>query len=134
MRDEYRNYLQTAVSMPHSNRSLWDHLLGTWTILKEAGEPEYLCDAGLFHSVYGTRHYRLQCVPFERRHEVQELIGLQAEHLVYLFCVIDRPKVLFDKMEIVINHHTGGFVDISLWASDLMKIERANLEEQHESH
>ena len=35
-----------------------DHLVGTAVILKEYGAPDYLVDAGLFHSIYGEESSR----------------------------------------------------------------------------
>jgi len=46
--------------MPHSEVGLLDHLLGTRQLLIEWEARPALCDAGLFHSVYGTEHYELK--------------------------------------------------------------------------
>src|SRR5437879_12124837 len=64
--------------MPHSDRGLFDHLLGTRQLLVEWEARPALCDAGLFHSVYGTEHYELKAVPLTMRKEVQQLIGVNA--------------------------------------------------------
>jgi hypothetical protein len=128
----HEEYLKKALSLPHSGRSLWDHLKGTWKLLSDAGYPQYICDAGLFHSVYGTRQYRYQCVSFEKRDDIADLIGLRAENLVYYFCVIDRPRVLFAGERIVWNYHTEKEENINIWFDDLLTIEFANLEEQDE--
>jgi hypothetical protein len=42
--------------MKHSERGLLQHLLGTHALLGDWGARTALCDAGLFHSVYGTEH------------------------------------------------------------------------------
>lgn len=81
--------------MAHSDRSLLDHLLGTRRLLEEWGCRAAVCDAGLFHSVYGTEHYGPAAVPFAIRERVCELIGVEAERLVWLFCVLDRDS--FDR-------------------------------------
>jgi len=133
MKPEYETYLRKTLSMPHSGGSLWSHLLGTWKLLSDAGQPQYICNAGLFHSIYGTRHYRLQCASLDKRDEVQTLIGLQSENLVYLFCVIDRPHVLFLGKNVVMDHHRKKLVNIADWFNDLLIIERANLDEQDET-
>ena len=39
-------------TMPHSERGLFDHLLGTRQLLVEWGARPALCDAGLFHSIF----------------------------------------------------------------------------------
>ena len=39
------------------DQTLLDHLVGTMDKLRDMGKPEYLQDAGLFHSVYGTAYF-----------------------------------------------------------------------------
>jgi hypothetical protein len=80
--------------MPHSDRGLLDHLLGTRQLLVEWEARPALCDAGLFHSIYGTEYYELQAVPLTMRNEVHELIGDEAESLAWLFCMIRRESLL----------------------------------------
>ena len=41
----------------HSGESLLSHLKGTKEILTQWDAPEYVCNAGLFHSVYGTQYF-----------------------------------------------------------------------------
>ncbi len=77
-------------AMPHSDRGLFDHLLGTRQLLVEWGARPALCDAGLFHSIYSTEHYEQTAVPLTRREEVRQLIGEEAESLVWLFCMMRR--------------------------------------------
>ena len=43
--------------MAHTERGLLDHLLGTRQVLMDWRAQPAVCDAGLFHSVYGTEHY-----------------------------------------------------------------------------
>ncbi len=77
--------------MPHpSEVGLLDHLLGTRRLLVEWGARPALCDAGLFHSIYSTEHYGLKAVPLAMRDEVRQLIGDEAESLVWLFCMMRR--------------------------------------------
>jgi hypothetical protein len=79
--------------MPHSDRGLFDHLLGTRQLLVEWEARPALCDAGLFHSVYSTEHYERKALPLSRRDEVQQLIGDEAESLVFLFCMMRRETL-----------------------------------------
>jgi hypothetical protein len=79
--------------MPHSDCGLFDHLLGTRQLLVEWEARPALCDAGLFHSVYGTEYYELQAIPLTMRNEVQQLIGDEAESLAWLFCMIRRETL-----------------------------------------
>jgi hypothetical protein len=92
-------FLRTAHTdeMPHSGRELLDHLLGTRQLLVDWGARPALCDAGLFHSIYGTEHYELKAVPLDVRAPVQQLIGDEAESLAWLFCVM-RRETLFQNL------------------------------------
>ncbi len=79
-----------AAEVRHSNRTLLDHLIGTREQLLGWGARPSLCNAGLFHSVYGTEHFRSRTIPLSMRKNVQDLIGNEAEHLVWLFCFMRR--------------------------------------------
>ena len=70
-----------------------DHLIGTSKILEKKGAPSYLVDAGLFHSVYGEASSR-NTPPNSliERHEVENVIGKQADEIVYQFCTIPAPR------------------------------------------
>ena len=81
--------------MSHSGRALLDHLLGTRNLLVEWAARPALCDAGLFHSIYGTEYYKLQAVPLSMRNDVRQLIGDEAESLAWLFCLM-RRETLFE--------------------------------------
>jgi hypothetical protein len=74
----------------HGNTTLLNHLMGVRDILKEKDAPEYLQDAGLFHSVYGTDYFKPQVT--QNRLIVRELIGEQAEMLVWYFCRMTAPR------------------------------------------
>ena len=82
--------------MPHAEGGLFDHLLGTRQLLVEWEARPALCDAGLFHSIYSTDHYEQQAIPLSMRDEVRQLIGDEAESLVWLFCMM-RRNTLFDQ-------------------------------------
>lgn len=79
-----------AVCLPHSGRTLLQHLKGTYLLLNAWGNPEYVCLAGLFHSIYGTEVYRLQTISTEFSEKVESLIGSEAHSLVQYFSVMDR--------------------------------------------
>ena len=64
-------------------RSLLAHLIGVRDFLKSRGASEYLQDAGLFHSVYGTASFKHQST--DDRDQVRKLIGAQAEKIVFMF-------------------------------------------------
>jgi hypothetical protein len=60
------------------------------------GSAAEVCDAGLFHSVYGTEYYEPAAIPLSMRAEVRQLIGEEAELLAWLFCTM-RRETLFDE-------------------------------------
>jgi hypothetical protein len=74
----------------HSGRTLMEHLIGVHDILREWDAPEYLQDAGLFHSVYGTTYFKPQMTV--DRDKVRNLIGEHAEEISFLFCTIPHPR------------------------------------------
>ena len=77
----------------HSGGTLLEHLVGTRDILKKQGAPEYLQDAGLFHSVYGTAYYMPDEGISTSREDIQKLIGIQAEEIAYWYCVLQAPRI-----------------------------------------
>lgn len=74
----------------HFGRPLTSHLVETGRWLEKWGSPRALVAAGAFHSIYGTEEFRQRAVSLERCPEIQEIIGEEAEALVYLFCLADR--------------------------------------------
>ncbi len=123
-----------ADDVGHSGRSLFDHLFGTYMLLQEWASAEHVCRAGLFHSVYGTQHFRPQTVPLHARERVRVLIGEEAEYLAYAFCAIDRPRVLLlPQPETVPDRFGGVLVFTPKQWGNLRVIEAANLQEQGET-
>jgi len=110
---------QHTESIGHLDTTLFDHLWGTYSILKKQNKPEYLCLAGLFHSIYETEYFKFN-TPYTRN-EVKDLIGEQAEILVYEFCNISpRTNKLIER--------SGNWSD-QLYA-DLLDLEFVNAIEQ----
>lgn len=117
MQDHHRAFLQSlnANQTSHSGRTLFEHLKGVHDLLRDWDNPGYVCVAGLFHSIYGTKAFTHQSM--SDRDKLVEMIGARAEELVHLFCVAaDRP--LFESIK-----------DDGV-RLDLMEIEAANLLEQ----
>lgn len=81
-----------AGEFAHLNGSLEEHLYGTEALLRSWAASEHVCRAGLFHAAYGTAGFANSLTPIELRGEIRNLIGQQAEHLVYLYCACDRKK------------------------------------------
>jgi hypothetical protein len=74
----------------HSSRTLLHHLKGTHNLLEAWGNPQPVCLAGLFHSVYGTAYFRRPSIAGAQRERVRATIGDGAEMLAYLFCTAER--------------------------------------------
>ena len=104
--------------LPHTGRTLYDHLLGTANILLEYERPDAEVKAGLFHSIYGTDIYRKRISI--TREAVSELIGEEAEEIVRIFCSLE-PRT-----EKIIN----GDVD-KKYIDSLRWIEYASIKEQN---
>ena len=109
-------------NQPHGHRTLYEHLIGTLKLLKEWGCSRDICNAGLFHSIYGTQVYLPSTIPIKNRKVVQNLIGEKAENLVYLFHI--TPP---DRFEHFVTMHEPD-------RSDLITIEYANAMEQSEKN
>ena len=112
-------YLESLTSnIPHSGNNFYSHLYNTGHLLWKMGEPEYICDAGLYHSVYDTSFFKAGLNI--SRNKVKELIGEKAENLVYIFCNLK------DRTNNLLNNSFDKEVHI-----DLLKIEYANYIEQN---
>lgn len=134
--EKYLEFLRKngAHLLPHSeDYSLLDHLIGTYQTLKEYRASEYLCLAGLFHSVYGTEIFKEITIEMSQRDKIRELIGLEAEELVFSFCTLDRP-FLFESSLINNNFSWKNNLKISFdkeqACKDLLSLECANILEQ----
>ena len=116
MKPEHRTFLVElgCDKAKHSGKTLLDHLKGVHDLLRDWGNSEDVCNAGLFHSIYGTDAYKH--VSTTDRGKVIEQIGLYAEALVLMFSEGKRP---FFKN-----------VNDQKFRRDLMEIEAANLIEQ----
>ncbi len=130
-----KDYLlaQGASKTVHSGNRLWDHLSGVHRILRACDSADYVCTAGLFHSVYGTQAFKKVTIDPTCRPEVQALISQAAEALVWAFCILPRPKLL----EISLKRQTfawandlEGATNPAQFAQDLIRLECANLIEQ----
>lgn len=83
-----------AAEVEHSGEDFLSHLKGVMDLLKAWGAPEYLCLAGLFHSVYGTEVFQEKLIPDDLRPKVQKLIGKDAEKIAYFFGIMSRKEFL----------------------------------------
>ena len=104
----------------HGSNTLLHHLIGTRDLLKQWGAEEYVQDAGLFHSVYGTEYFQPNIKV--TRDQVREIIGIKAECLVDMFCFCQSPRA-----------YTITLMSSGKTKEDLLLIERANEEDIGES-
>jgi hypothetical protein len=96
--DAIRFLKKITLGIPHSSTTLFNHLYGTYKILKSHSASEEVCLAGLYHSVYGTEFYnRLHL----NREQIKNVIGDKAEQLVYEFCsLVDRDSQLLNNINV----------------------------------
>jgi uncharacterized protein (TIGR02466 family) len=112
-------FIREHCASDHSGRLLSDHLINVYRLLKEEEQSDAVCDAGLFHSIYGTEVYKHSSV--EDRNLICTIIGEEAERLVHLFCTLPMPREeSFSKLE-----------DETI-SSQLISIHEANEKEQGE--
>ncbi len=79
-----------AKELAHTNGDLAEHLKGTYFLLKSWGNADFICLAGLYHAIYGTSGFPEQLVSLDRRKEIVDIIGAEAEALVYFYSACDR--------------------------------------------
>jgi hypothetical protein len=113
------------------------HLIGTRRLLGSWGARDALCDAGLFHSVYGTEYFQPDRTP--GRDEVVAIIGADAERVAWLWCAIRRDTIDPERRRVQLRHGesteplTESEVSdlATLWAADTVEqIERMTPEER----
>jgi hypothetical protein len=99
------------------------HLIGTRRVLAAWDARPALCDAGLFHSVYGTEYFKPARTP--ERDAVVAIIGVEAERIAWLWCAIRRDTL--DPDGAAVELRAGGTEALAsteagdlatLWAAD----------------
>jgi len=88
-----------AGNFDHIDGTLMQHLVGTRDILTSWGASAQLQDAGLFHASYSTAGFRNRLVALDQRQQITDLIGKDAEKIVYEYCACDR-EVLYPRLGI----------------------------------
>ncbi len=113
----------------HFQKSFLKHLRNVHDLLYyKFNEAEYLCDAGLFHSIYGTEFFQFSSKNLEgkdpiTREKIQSLIGQRSEEIVYLFCSLKTRR-----LDSILENSMTMSPMIQL---DLCKLEYANLLDQN---
>lgn len=105
-----------ADGLEHSGADLLTHLIGVRDLLASWGCRAALCDAGLFHSAYGTEIFPRSTFPPELRPEVRALIGEDAETVAYLFCVLRRESIFdgaFDGAPFLLEARSGEQIGVT---------------------
>jgi len=78
-------------ALAHTGSSSFDaHLKGVQSILRAWNCKDHVANAGLFHSIYGTEGFQGYKLPWTNRKKIRQLLGRDAERLVFIFCVADR--------------------------------------------
>ncbi|MFF9645271.1 DUF6817 domain-containing protein [Kitasatospora aureofaciens] len=92
---EIEDFLSTrgAHRMPHPGGTLTEHLIRVSRRLREWGAAPVVQVAGLCHAAYGTGGFDQTLMDVTEREVLVELIGEQAEALVYLYASCDRDVV-----------------------------------------
>lgn len=129
------SYLRSngAEDVNHSNRSVFDHLLGTASLIESFGYDFTLQKAGLYHSIYGTSCIDSMKVSLQQRANVQNIIGNESELLAYLYCSLDRQylhKLLLDNINTPCSHDFQGITIDHITLYKLKIIDIANSLEQ----
>ena len=89
--------LESTKSYKHNGKDFFNHLLQTSGIVEKLcqqigiQDSEYLVDAALFHSIYGTDYYEFN--EQITREKVISLIGENAEELVHFFCSLPERNI-----------------------------------------
>ena len=101
----------------HIDGNLLDHLRGTQRLLNEWSATQTLQDAGLYHAAYGTAAFNEALVTETQRRKISEIIGSEAEQIVYLYCACDRDYFWPQMGEVASpeykNRFTGELIHLS---------------------
>jgi len=117
MDDKLKFIYELTKSVPHGERSFFEHLYSTSKVVQNRfPEEQYLIDAALYHAVYGTCYYKFDIEV--DRNIVKNLIGEKSESLVYSYCNLE------DRTHKIIENEV-----VSELQKDLCILEYANLAE-----
>jgi hypothetical protein len=83
-----------AACTPQPESAILPDLVQTYEILRGWQCSDAVCLAGLFHGVYGTTASPEPLLPLRQRQRVREVIGEQAEELVYACCAASDESLL----------------------------------------
>ncbi len=122
--------------LQHGRTSLERHLRGVHAMLMAWRQPEHVCLAGLLHSAYSTESFGFELFGRRERSRVRELVGREAEHLIFAFCACKRGGLLRaalgERVPVTLHTRWGG-VKVTLEPHELgalMLLHAANVVEQ----
>ena len=120
-----------AGEFEHMNGTLAAHLRDTESLLRAWGAREAVCIAGLCHAVYGTDGYNPALTGLDGRQRIAQLIGAEAEELVYLYGACNRrlfyPRIGTDARLIFVDRFSNTEYSIThRQLSDLCELILAN--------
>jgi len=106
------------------------HLCRTRRLLAAWSARPALCDAGLFHSVYGTEYFEPDRTP--DRDVVIAVVGADAERIAWLWCAIRRDTFDIAHATVQLRHGHAPERLTSLEVTDLATLWAADTVEQIE--
>lgn len=94
--NQYHNCINYLLSkktnlIPHGDKTFFDHMVGVYNFLRKINQPNDVCFAGLFHSIYGNEFFDAELNP--SREEIKNIIGPEAESLVFKFNNTSREEL-----------------------------------------
>ena len=111
MRDAVLEWLRErgAQSLPHAGGSLYEHLGRVADRLAGHGASEMECLAALTHAAYGTDGFPVVLLDVVHRATLRDLIGAEAEELVYRYGGCDRGRTwrALPSTGVIWNRFTG---------------------------
>jgi hypothetical protein len=93
-RDELSDFLLSigVDKISHSGRSIYDHLLGTYDIIKKENGDEKIALIGGLHCVYGTYRFNHKTIDLDSGF-VSDHFGDEIDTFVRKFGTMDRKKL-----------------------------------------
>jgi hypothetical protein len=82
-------------NVAHSKKTYLSHLVNVYRLMESQGCSEELCQAGMFHSIYGTQQFQGFKLELDQRGPVRDLIGERAEDRATLDAVLDQANEPF---------------------------------------
>ena len=138
VRDRIQAFLEhhDTNRISHSGKTLREHLINTYDILKRHNHNDTVCQAGALHSIFGTDVFKHETISLDNKHLVSKIISKEALELVELFCELQRPQCLDQAIKnksLTVTTRTGTTIELTeSQLNNLCAIEAANLHEQRQ--